>query len=152
MRGPVRFLSALSPPPHRAAMPATILLIENDDDLRESLSHILRAKGFRVVDVADGRAGLAAAVEEWPDLILLDLILTDMDGPTVAAKLRAEPRSATVPIVAVTGAADGAYRDALAAFDSVIEKPFRIARLLEVVEACLGVRGPLEGEGKGGGG
>lgn len=79
-----------------------ILLIEDNEQNRYLVTFLLQARGFEVVHAADGPAGLRLAGEMEPVLILLDIQLPGMDGYTVATELRANPKLAAIPIIAVT--------------------------------------------------
>lgn len=82
--------------------PKTILLMEDDPYEARLVKRIMEREGCRVLHAPDGESGLKMAVEEKPDLILLDLGLPDLDGQTVAALLKSMPNLAGVPVVAVT--------------------------------------------------
>ncbi len=81
-----------------------ILLIEDNEMNRDMLSRRLERKGFEVCSAIDGPAGIAAANTESPDLILMDvgLGLGKMDGWEATRKLKAEPATAAIPIIALT--------------------------------------------------
>lgn len=76
-----------------------ILVIEDMPDNAELTRRILTSAGYQVVGAPDGETGMQKAVDEQPDLILLDLGLPDYDGQTVAGWLRADPATANIPIV-----------------------------------------------------
>lgn len=80
----------------------TILLLEDDPYEARLVRRVLEQHGYRLLHAADGESGLKLAIEEQPDLILLDLGLPDIDGQTVAALLKAMPHLAHTPLVAVT--------------------------------------------------
>jgi len=102
-----------------------ILLIEDNEQNRYLATFLLEKSGFEVTSAPDGPQGIALAVREPFDLILLDILLPLMDGYAVAGELRRNPALASVPIVAVTSYAMAGDRDkALAAgCDGYIEKP-----------------------------
>lgn len=82
-------------------MSKKILVVEDEQDIRESVTEALEDAGFEVVTAADGIKGLKAALDEKPDLILLDLVMPGYDGQTVLDKLREDPwgRNAKVIIL-----------------------------------------------------
>lgn len=82
--------------------PKTILVVEDDSEFRSLALHILKGAGYRVESAPDGPAGLAAARELKPDLILLDVEMPGMDGYGVCKEVRADPAIAHVPIILVT--------------------------------------------------
>jgi two-component system, cell cycle response regulator DivK len=79
-----------------------ILMIEDIPDNAELTRRILFSAGYEVIHALEAEEGLNLAVIEQPDLILLDLGLPDYDGQTLAGWLRAEPKTANIPIVALT--------------------------------------------------
>lgn len=81
---------------------AKILLVEDIPDNAELVHRILSARGYEVIHAVDAESGLQMALDEHPDLILLDLGLPDFDGLTLAGWIRAEPSLAQVLIVAHT--------------------------------------------------
>ncbi|MDA8125459.1 MAG: response regulator [Deltaproteobacteria bacterium] len=102
-----------------------ILIIEDNEQNLYLLTFILTKNGLEVIQAGDGRRGIERAVQEHPDLILLDIQLPEMDGYAVAQELRAIPALAETPIVAVTSyAMVGDREKTLAAGCSgYIEKP-----------------------------
>lgn len=79
---------------------ATILVVEDDADIRDMLKSFLGQKGYRVVEAADGEAAVETAQRVLPDLILLDLHLPKLEGTAVARQVRQVPALSTVPIIA----------------------------------------------------
>ncbi|MBN1978902.1 MAG: response regulator [Anaerolineae bacterium] len=80
----------------------TILLIEDNADNAKIAMRALKPHGYRLLHATDGESGLTMAMEEKPDLILLDLGLPDLEGQTLAALIRGSPEIGRVPLVAVT--------------------------------------------------
>jgi CheY-like chemotaxis protein len=115
----------------------TILVVEDDDDIREGLREILEAEGYRVVIAHNGQEALECAELHRPALILLDLMMPVMDGFAFIEVLRrtqGEP-SASIPVVLVTAAGDTAT--AHLSGMPMLPKPIDIERLLQVVaERC----------------
>lgn len=79
-----------------------ILIIEDMLDNAELTRKVLTSAGYEVIHALDAEDGFDLAISEQPDLILLDLGLPDYDGQTLAGWLKAEPQTATIPIVAFT--------------------------------------------------
>ena len=118
---------------------STILLAEDDPDIRHLVSVKLGRGGFDVVAVPDGFAALREAHRQPPDLVLLDVRMPRMSGIEVCRELRAGPHTADVPIIMLTARArtqdlEQAY--AAGATDYIV-KPFSPRDLLERVEAVL---------------
>ena len=116
-----------------------ILLIEDNEQNRYLVTFLLQARGWEVVHAADGPAGLALAGEIAPALILLDIQLPGMDGYAVARALRANPKLAEVPIVAVTSYAMPGDRERCieAGCTGYLEKPIDPQTFAVEVEALL---------------
>ena len=105
--------------------PPLILLVDDFDDALEIYGTYLRYRGYRVEVARDGKEAIAQAERQPPAIILLDLSMPVLDGTSALKHLRADPRFAQTPIVALTAhALDEQRRDALqAGFDMVIAKP-----------------------------
>ena len=118
-----------------------ILIIEDETDLASTLSYNLGREGFHATTAATGGEGLSAALGGGPvpDLVLLDLMLPDMPGTEVCRRLRADPRTAKVPIVMVTAKSDEI--DRVVGFevgaDDYVTKPFSVRELLLRIRAVL---------------
>ena len=80
----------------------SILIVEDEENIRELLIYNLQRDGYRATGVEYGEAALAAVQSQLPDLIILDLMLPGIDGLTVCQKLKADPAAAAIPIVMVT--------------------------------------------------
>jgi len=80
----------------------TVLVVEDSKFLRANREHILKKAGYLVVTAVDGMEALAVARERLPDLILLDMMLPKLDGPSVLRALKADPATAKIPVVVVT--------------------------------------------------
>ena len=118
----------------------TVALVEDDENTREVFRTILEHTGHLVIEAGDGRAGLAMVRAEMPDIVLLDLGLPELDGRAVVAELKADPRTARVPIIVVTAAAEeDTRRWALhQGCNDFLEKPVELRTLTQAVDRCLG--------------
>ncbi|MDP6769524.1 MAG: response regulator transcription factor [Anaerolineales bacterium] len=114
----------------------TILIVEDDDTVREVLSAGLESEGYEVILSDNGLDGLKQAKEEGPDLILLDLMLPEMDGLSVCRALR---RNSDVPIIMLT--ARGTEMDKIVGLetgaDDYVVKPFSLGELLARIRSLL---------------
>lgn len=119
---------------NRARAPL-LLLVDDDDDIREMLATILEADGFRIATAANGEEALERMDEERPDLLILDMRMPVMDGWELSRIL--EERGDRPPLVVVTAAADPAARAADIAADAWLAKPFDISDLEEVIGSLL---------------
>jgi signal transduction histidine kinase/CheY-like chemotaxis protein len=124
--------SAAVPGPDRGR---TLLIVEDNDDARESLRLLLESFGHHVIVAADGSRGVALALEHRPEVVLVDLGLPGMDGYEVARALRASPAGKTVLLVAVTGYGqpEDRRRSKDAGFDAHLVKPVSHSVLSTVI-------------------
>ena len=102
-----------------------VLIAEDKATSRELLRNILEPRGYEIFEAIDGLDALGKASEHRPDLILLDLHMPQLNGMEVLAKLRADPRFRSTPVIALTASAmQGDREKALAAgFNSYLTKP-----------------------------
>ena len=116
-----------------------ILYVEDDDDNIYVVKNRFTRAGFTVLVATDGEQGVAMAATERPDLILMDLRLPVLDGWEAARRIRAQPETRHIPIIALTALAmTGDREKALAAgCDDFDTKPVEMPRLLEKVRALL---------------
>src|SRR5207253_1784308 len=84
------------------SMPKRILVVEDDPDHRRIVTKVLTREGYDVIEAATGVAAVAAAREDRPDLIIMDLALPGLDGFEASRRIKAAPDSADIPIVALT--------------------------------------------------
>jgi CheY-like chemotaxis protein len=114
-----------------------VLLVEDNDDARESLRLLLESLGHRVVAASDGAEGLAQALRHPPEVALIDLGLPGMDGYEVARALRASPAGKAVTLIAVTGygQAEDRQRSKEAGFDTHLVKPVSQSLLSSLIAA-----------------
>ena len=117
-----------------------ILLVEDNEMNRDMLSRRLARRGYDVLVAVDGEAGLDMATREMPGLILMDMSLPGLDGWEATRRLKANPATQAIRVIALTAHAMAGDREkALAAgCDDFDTKPVDLARLLEKIEALLG--------------
>jgi two-component system cell cycle response regulator DivK len=129
---------------------AKVLLVEDNEMNRDMLSRRLMKRGYEVVMAIDGQQGIDLAASEKPDLILLDMSLPVVDGWEAAQKIKANPASQNVPLVALTAHAMASDRErALSAgCDDFDTKPVELPRLLGKMEALLKAKGVTPPEKK----
>jgi two-component system cell cycle response regulator DivK len=116
-----------------------ILVVEDDEMNRDSLTRLLRRRGYELLTARDGVEGVIVGQSEMPDLILMDMSLPVLDGWEATRRLKAMPKTQAIPIIALTAHAMAADRDkALAAgCDDYDSKPIELTRLLPKMEALL---------------
>jgi DNA-binding response OmpR family regulator len=119
--------------------PKTILVVDDDHEIADTLRAVLESKGHRVMVARDGSAGLAVAERENPDLIVLDMMMPKKSGFLVLEKLRTRPGGMipTIMITANEGSRHRAYAEFLGVKD-YIRKPFAIEKLMRSIEKILG--------------
>jgi two-component system, cell cycle response regulator DivK len=120
-----------------------ILLVEDNEMNRDMLGRRLQRHGFELCFAVDAPSGIAMASTELPDLILMDIALGEMDGWEATRRIKSNPATAEIPIIALTAHALASDRDksvevGCADFDT---KPVDMPRLLAKIGACLGKRG-----------
>ena len=118
---------------------ARILLVEDNEMNRDMLSRRLQRKGYSVLIAVDGEQGLATAYSEIPDLILMDISLPFIDGYEVTRRLKANPRTRHIPVIALTAHALLTDRDKAlkAGCNDYDTKPVDFGRLTEKIENLL---------------
>jgi CheY-like chemotaxis protein len=114
-----------------------ILYVEDNDDNVYMLKNRLTRAGFTVVVATNGVKGVAMATSEQPDLILMDLTLPDIDGEEATRRIKADPATNRIPVIALTAnAMSGDREKAIAAgCDDFDTKPVDMPRLLEKITA-----------------
>jgi len=117
-----------------------ILLVEDNEMNRDMLARRLERKGFTVSAARDGQEGLDAALAGGVDLILMDMSLPILDGWEATRRLKADPRTSAVPVIALTAHAMAGDREKAleAGCDDYDSKPVEFPRLLGKIEAWLG--------------
>jgi diguanylate cyclase (GGDEF)-like protein len=122
-----------------ATQRGTILVVDDDADIRRFVEMNLRLEGYRVVTAADGAMALAMVATEVPDLVLLDVMMPGLDGIEVTRRLRADSRTSTMPIIMLTAKSMTADRvlGLTAGADDYIIKPFDTLELVARVRSTL---------------
>lgn len=120
-------------------MKACILVVEDNEDNITLIDYLLRAHGYAPLLARDGSEGVRLAIENAPDVVLLDIRMPGMDGYEVAAALKAEPGLTGTRIVAVTASAMVGDREQIVAagFDGYIDKPIDPETFIAEVESWL---------------
>jgi two-component system, cell cycle response regulator DivK len=118
---------------------AKILLVEDHEEIWDFLSRRLKRRGYDVILAHDGQEAVDKTRADRPDVVLLDMNLPVMDGWTAAGILKADPDTATVPLIALTAHAMSGDRDKAleAGCDDYHPKPVDFSRLLSQIDAAL---------------
>ena len=123
-----------------SAMPDALVLIVDDNEKNMKLARdVLRLAGFRTLGAATGGESISLAREHLPDVILMDIRLPDMDGTEATRMLKEDPRTAQIPVIALTSLAMKGDRELLlaAGFDGYLEKPIRVREFPDQVRRHL---------------
>jgi DNA-binding response OmpR family regulator len=115
-----------------------ILLVDDDNEIIESMRVVLEAKGYDILVARDGNQGLAMAEKEDPDLVILDMMMPKRSGFLVLEKLR-KTRAVPMRVIMITaneGSRHKAYAEMLGV-DDYIRKPFAMDKLVESVDRLL---------------
>ncbi|GAA0190999.1 hypothetical protein GCM10009122_53110 [Fulvivirga kasyanovii] len=117
----------------------TVLVIEDNKEIRENTIELLELAGYRVIDVEDGKAGIEAAGRELPDIILCDIMMPQADGYEVLETLKSNLSTSGIPFIYLTASAE--KKEIQKAMDmganAYICKPFDVNELMDTVERLL---------------
>lgn len=117
----------------------SVLVVDDDPMKRQLLRFIFEREGFGVSEAADGKEALLVLAEFIPDLMTLDVMMPRMDGFTVCARVRDNPKTAALPIIIVSARADGgSIREGLAAgANRYLPQPVMPDKLIKIVNELL---------------
>ena len=124
-------------------MKPVIIVVEDNERNRKLLRTVLEFRGYEVVECDDGEPSLELARRHKPILVLMDIALPKMDGITALGRLRADPETAGIPVIAVTASVTASERTRVenAGFNGYISKPIDIASFGVTLEQLLGKAG-----------
>lgn len=119
----------------------TILLVEDVEDNRGLIRQLAQIMGVRLIEAGDGEEGVRLAKEARPDLVLMDLSLPILDGWEATRRLKADPATSGIPVIALTAhAMAGDERQAReAGCDGYVSKPISLVPFKQMLERCLGL-------------
>lgn len=115
----------------------TLVYIEDDSEMIDLVTLILNRRGYEIKGAHGGRQGLDIVLQILPDIVLLDLMMPDMDGWDVYHQLKANEKTANIPVIIITAKAQAIDRVLglhIAKVDDYISKPFRPQELLDSIE------------------
>jgi two-component system cell cycle response regulator DivK len=118
---------------------AKILIVEDNPSNLKLVMMLLRRVGHEVLSAVDAESGMALALSQHPDLILMDIQLPGMDGLTATRQLKLDPATAAIPIIALTALAmkEDEPKAIAAGCDAYIAKPLRYQQLYPAIELLL---------------
>ena len=130
---------ATDPAAARPRLPARVLVADDNADMREYLARLLRTAGYQVTTVTDGQAALDAVRAGAPDLVISDVMMPRLDGLGLVAALRADARTAAVPVLLLSARAgqEASVEGLRAGADDYLVKPFSAVELLARVRSNL---------------
>jgi CheY-like chemotaxis protein len=122
---------------------AKILIVEDNEMNGDMLSRRLIRRGYEIVKAVDGEEGIAAAKAESPDLLLMDMSLSVVDGWEATRRIKADPLTRAIPVIGLTAHAMTGDREKMTAAgcDDYDTKPVELPRLLQKIGALLGRNG-----------
>ncbi len=118
-----------------------ILLVEDDKPLQELYALNLKNEGYKVIQASNGQEALAKAVDEKPDLILLDIMLPEIDGLSVLDILKKTPKTESIPIVILTVLSDRETKEKCQSYeieDFFVKSESTIPQILKRIKEILG--------------
>lgn len=118
---------------------AKILVIEDEEAIRDKIMTVLRYEGFETLGAAEGDEGVSAAADNSPDLIICDVLMPRMNGYGALSALRANEKTAAIPVIFLTAAASRAdqRKGMELGADDYITKPYTVDELLSAVRTRL---------------
>jgi CheY-like chemotaxis protein len=122
-----------------------ILIVEDDDNSRKLLRDTLQVMGYKTLEAPTGEAGLELAAVQRPALILMDIQLPGISGFDALARLRGDPQTRGIPVIAVTASVMSAQQNEVlrAGFDALESKPVSIGGLVRKMRVLLDRSSPL---------
>ena len=116
-----------------------ILVIEDEEPIREKIMTVLRYEGYDAVGANDGAEGVRLASDEQPELIICDVLMPQMNGYGALSAMRAKPETAAIPVIFLTAAASRAdqRKGMELGADDYITKPYTVDELLSAVRTRL---------------
>jgi len=117
----------------------TVLLLEDNQSVRELIKVLLETEGYSIIEASDGRDGLTKAEELKPDLMILDLMMPGLDGENVLKTMRRHSKLSKVPVLVVSGKYESL--DALRKLigqENIFPKPFEPSRMLDRIGELIG--------------
>ena len=117
---------------------ASVLVVDDEFGITEVLDALLTDAGHHVRRAINGRQAMELVHEQRPDLVLLDMMMPIMDGPTTLKAIRSDPQSASVPVILMSSLPpEKVIKMVDDGFESVLTKPFRARTALEAIETVL---------------
>jgi two-component system cell cycle response regulator DivK len=121
-------------------MSTTILIVEDNVKNMKLVRDLLKAKGYTTLEAITGEQGVELALAHVPDLVLMDIQLPDINGIDAFERIRADPRTAAVPVVAFTASVTPTDRNRItqAGFSGFVSKPINLKEFLATIKRMVG--------------
>ena len=118
---------------------STVLIVEDNDKNMKLARDVLQEKGYETMEAETGEEGVKLAKENVPDLVLMDIQLPGINGIEAFKQLRADPKTARIPIVALTASVTPTDRSQITAagFDAFVSKPINLKEFLDTVKRLV---------------
>ena len=119
----------------------TVLVIEDNLEIRENMSEILELEGFKVIVATDGTTGLQMATEDLPNIILCDILMPSLDGYSVLTAIKKNPETKNIPFIYVTASVEKSEVKLAMDMgaDGYVRKPFDVDDLMAAINK-LGIK------------
>jgi DNA-binding response OmpR family regulator len=121
-------------------MAEKILVADDEQEIRNLLEHFLKGQGYEVVLASDGNQALELAVEENPQLVILDIKMPGLDGLEVCKRLKEKEQTKLIPVIVITGFEDNKMEALDLGADDFVNKPFDMAEIFSRVKSALQIR------------
>jgi two-component system chemotaxis response regulator CheY len=115
----------------------TVLVVEDETSMRKSIVVALNAKGYKTIEAEDGMEGLSLAAAEQPDVVITDINMDNMNGFMMVEQMKENPDTSLIPVIMMTGAAQGAGAWEADSDIEYLEKGFTMSMLFETLEKVL---------------
>ena len=118
---------------------SVVLIVEDNDKNMKLARDVLQAKGYQTLEAETGEEGVRLAKERTPDLVLMDIQLPGINGIEAFKQLRADPKTARIPVVALTASVTPTDRSQITAagFDAFVGKPINLKEFLDTVKRLV---------------
>jgi two-component system cell cycle response regulator DivK len=118
---------------------STVLIVEDNDKNMKLARDVLQAKGYQTLEAETGEEGVRLAKERKPDLVLMDIQLPGINGIEAFKQIRADPKTARIPVVALTASVTATDRSQITAagFDAFVGKPINLKEFLDTVKRFI---------------
>jgi len=118
---------------------STVLIVEDNEKNMKLVRDVLQAKGYGTLEAVSGEAAVQLAGQHQPDLVLMDIQLPGISGIEAFKRLRADAKTARIPVAALTASVTSADRSAIkeAGFDAFISKPINLKEFLDTVKRLV---------------